>query len=264
MNGGITLWNPRRVVSNDESGATVVKYSFPPAPCPPRYEKATNARPEKLLYVPSLQSLCIRTLADFPEEVHILHPTRLLYKPPQTRQDHDVIRELVHDPASADDETDLSVSFTDRVDPQLWAVLVQVYTHLPIPLRTYVLSLADPHLPLLQQIPWTQHFAMVTIVDLWHCSELTDHTIVRLRELHNLAYLDISNTAITSWGITSLSKTLTRDGQREISDIRHFRGPWMLRILCIRDCARVDDGVFKGLSQFPLLSVIGDSIPKCH
>ena len=103
--------------------------------------------------------------------------------------------------------------------------------------------------------------AMVTVVELPHCGEMTDRTIVRLRELHNLAFLDISDTAVTSWGLRSLAKTLKTDEVCDASDVKRFRGPWMLRILSIRDCSKVDDNVSEGLAKFPLLSAIGELFP---
>lgn len=259
MNESISLWNPRAAVSSDGAGTTIVKYSYPSRVNvqAPYDREETDGR---ILYVPSLQALCVKKLVDFPEQVHHLRPARLLYEPPKTPGAHDLLRELIPSFSYPHGEIDdpESSTFLRVVDPRLWAVLVQVYTGLPESFRTYSLPLADRHLPLLQQIPPTQDFSLVTIIELHACSNLNDETIIRLRSLHSLGALVISNTKVTSWGIKSLAKTIVDNADSHISsDVKHPGGPWRLRILSLRDCKKVDDTVFEGLCKFPLLSIIG-------
>ncbi|KAF7792989.1 hypothetical protein EIP86_004094 [Pleurotus ostreatoroseus] len=190
--------------------------------------------------------------------------TQLLYEPPETPGDRDLLRELIPDyPSSPDKKGHERFTFLETVDPRLWAVLIQVYAGLPETLRTYDLPLADRHLPLLQQIPSTSDFSLVTIVELRACPDLNDQSIIRLRDLHSLGALDISETKVTSWGIKSFAKTMVKNDSYASSDIRHLAGPWKLRILSLHSCKQIDDGVFEGLRRFPLLSVIDLRGTRC-
>ena len=264
MSYRISLWNPKTTSTSYDAGTTVFKYSLPSASAPAPYETlGSDASTERLAYVPSLQSICLKKLAEFPDQVHVLGPTRLHYEPPTSRQHKDILREVIPNYPYPDE---LKPDFPwdallETVDPRLWAVLAQVYTNLPRVLRTYTLPLTDGHLPILQQIPSTPDFALVTVVDLRECRELTDATLPRLRALQSLAALDVSgNTQLSSWGINTFAKTLTTD---ETYPVRRLKGPWQLRVLCLRNCRNIDEKVFEGLCKFPLLSVIGSSVLAC-
>ena len=85
---------------------------------------------------------------------------------------------------------------------------------------------------------------------------LTDDTVVELRELHTLAALDASVTALGSWGVYRLARSLAwSDGEDDEPPQR--RGPWGLRVLYLNNCMNIDNKVFSYLSRFPLLSVVG-------
>lgn len=161
--------------------------------------------------VPSLVSLCIQALIPFPEHVH-----KLFFR---------------LNPRS-------SVSWPE--DPRLWAVLVQVYADLPF--RVYSLALDDIHIPLLQQIPCSVQFSLVTVLE---CNNFTDYSVSQLRHLHTLTALDISGANITSDAVQNLAPTL-----------QPIKGPWHLRILSLRNCRKVNNQVYEHLDAFPLLSVV--------
>lgn len=138
------------------------------------------------------------------------------------------------------------------VDPQLWATLIQLFSHLPPAFRTYSLPLSDPYLPLLQAVNSSVDFTLITVLDLSSRRELTDDTIGALKPLTNLCVLDLSGTRVSTWGLKQLSLCLTHD---EASGT--IFGPWKLRILSMRDCKKVQSDVTPILQKFPLLAVIG-------
>ncbi|PSR76063.1 hypothetical protein PHLCEN_2v8725 [Hermanssonia centrifuga] len=251
MSKNITLWVPRRTTSADE---TILKYSFPHPYVPGPYERSdTNDGP--LSYVPSLQSMCIHRLLEFPDQVHGLGHTRILYEPPASAEGYDILKELI--PTSSREFEGDNNYLLDVVDPRLWAVLVQIFTQLPESFRTYVIPLSDIHIPLLQGIPSTPYFALITVLELSGCKELNDETIVQLRYLHGLGALDLSMTTVSSWGIKILAKTLSKN-----PDLDRLDGPWKLRILSLRNCMNVKDLAVGSLVNFPLLSVVGQSVPR--
>ncbi|KAH9484287.1 hypothetical protein JR316_0003768 [Psilocybe cubensis] len=181
--------------------------------------------------LPTLVELCLRALVPYPDEIAL--PVRLPLRRPR------LLHTLIDDPAA--------------LDPRLWAVLVQIYDGLPGYLAQYRLPLADVHLPLLQTIPSTAHFSLVTVLSLPACAHLTDDTVHRLRFLHTLAALDASSTALTAYALHSLAATLQPDR----------RGPWQLRILSLRNCKCITNDAFPHILRFPLLSVLGKS-PFIH
>ncbi|THH01418.1 hypothetical protein EW026_g1262 [Hermanssonia centrifuga] len=246
MSKNITLWVPRRTTSADE---TILKYSFPHPYVPGPYERS-DTHDGPLSYVPSLQSMCIHRLLEFPDQVHGLGPTRILYEPPATAEGYDILKELI--PTSSREFEGDNNYLLDVVDPRLWAVLVQIFTQLPESFRTYVIPLSDIHIPLLQEIPSTPYFALITVLKLSGCEELNDETIVQLRYLHGLGALDLSMTTVSSWGIKILAKTLSKN-----PDLDRLDGPWKLRILSLRNCMNVKDSAVGSLVNFPLLSVVG-------
>ncbi|KAH9934744.1 uncharacterized protein B0H18DRAFT_902377 [Fomitopsis serialis] len=258
MSKPIRLWRPRQTRTFDEAGITVLKTTLPQASrTSTQYDLATQSR-GKPNHLPSLTYFCFQALLGYPDEIHTLGPLRLTYRPPKTREAHDILRELI--PAYRPDRPlDLT-----RVDPRLWALLVQLYDDIPAQFRVYTLPLADTHVPLLQRIPPTPEFALLTILELPGCQELTDKNIVLLKELHSLCAFDASGTALGTWGIKSLAKTLTISEDEEIEDTSpraHRRGPWGLRILSLRDCINIEDKVFDCLPMFPLLSVVTSGVP---
>ncbi|KAF8077956.1 hypothetical protein FPV67DRAFT_22896 [Lyophyllum atratum] len=124
-------------------------------------------------------------------------------------------------------------------------------TNLPTHLCALTLPLADAHLLLLQRVPFTPRFSLLTILDLPACPHLTDTSIVSLSPLHSLVALDASATSLSSYAIKALAGTLLW-----VDDGPERRGPWPLRILRLRYCTNMDDNVYHHLSRFPLLSVI--------
>ena len=60
----------------------------------PYEREETRRKRERLQYCPSLRSLCIRKLVEFPEQMHVLGPTRLLYQEPKSPHQRDLLKEL--------------------------------------------------------------------------------------------------------------------------------------------------------------------------
>lgn len=142
-----------------------------------------------------------------------------------------------------------------QLDPRLWAVIAQVFDYLPLGLRTYTISLNDEALPLLQRIPNTATFSLMTILELPSCTALTDSSIFQLKDLHSLTAFDASSTQISSYGLLSLTRTLQMNDPLE--EPRRLRGPWALRILRLKHCTKIDDAIYATLPKFPLLSIVG-------
>ncbi len=251
----IVLWTPTATLTSDEACTSIYQYQLPPPPSSIRapYQSQPTAT-SSLSYVPPLQYFCIQALIQWPDQVHALGPARLRYQPPSHRNHFDILQALIptYRPFSPDhDDLDMRL-----VDPRLWAVLAQIYADLPPAFRTYTLPLSDVHLPLLQRIPSSSHFSLITVLSLSRCRQLTDDTVIELRELHTLAALDASVTALGSWGVYRLAKTLSwSDGEDDEAPQR--RGPWRLRVLYLNNCLNIDNKVLSYLSRFPLLSVVG-------
>lgn len=185
---------------------------------------------------PSLVALCLRILARYPDQIHAL-TVRLRLRPSAAVA---LIDDLVPDPAAP--------------DPLLWAVLTQLYAPLPKFLAACALPLYHTHLPLLQSIPPSNLFSLVTLLDLSATQHLTDQTIHQLKFLHLLTALDASTNPISSYGIKSLAATMQlNDGD---DNPRRHRGPYELRILALKNCKAVDNTVYPELDKFPLLSVV--------
>ncbi|OSD01555.1 hypothetical protein PYCCODRAFT_1445560 [Trametes coccinea BRFM310] len=257
----IVLWRPKATLASDDACTTILQYKLPPAPStiPPPYQSPHDSG-VRLLYVPSLTYFCIKALAEYPDEIHALGPARLRYEPPRSRSNFDILAALIptYRPFSRDaDSFDLSL-----VDPRLWAVLVQIYDNLPAAFRQYTLPLSDLHLPLLQSIPSTQYFSLITVLSLRSCRMLTDDNVVELRHIHTLAALDASVTGLGTWGIQRLAKSLAWS-EADAMHPAQRRGPWGLRILYLENCMNIDDNVLYWLVKFPLLSVVGGS-PRNH
>ncbi|EAU88547.2 hypothetical protein CC1G_04253 [Coprinopsis cinerea okayama7 len=181
--------------------------------------QGTYTSPIPPLAVPSLVWFAINGLYEHPDQLHNLLHFRLNFR-----------REQI--------DIDLN-----NLDPRLWATLVQLYDNLPHKLSTYELPLNDIHLPLLQEIPSTPLFSLLTVLNLASCKSLDDRTISELKSLHSLVALDASDTVLTPTGIQSLANTLLL---REIGDEdaqRQHRGPWPLRILNLRNCKKITSDV---------------------
>ncbi|KDR81602.1 hypothetical protein GALMADRAFT_135025 [Galerina marginata CBS 339.88] len=189
--------------------------------------------------VPSLVALCIRALLPFPDQLHQL-PVRLPLRVPSLLDD------LVPDPA--------------LLDPRLWASLVQIFDRLPSSFASHSLPLADIHLPLLQSIPSTVLFSLVTILSLPACVHLTDDTVLQLRFLHALTAFDASSTSLSSYAIKTLAATLQLD---DPDDGSNPRGPWQIRVISLRNCKKLTNDAFPHLVKFPLLSVIDLRGTRC-
>ena len=248
MSKHIILWTPKASLDSDDACTTILKYTLPEKYTPGPYEASTSGNDHATTkYVPSLKTLCINLLLEYPEQVYSLGVARVHYEVPQSPSDYDIIRSLI--PGFSHSDPD--IAFLQTVDPRLWALLIQILSPIPDAFRVYTLPLSDTHLPLLQQIPQTCDFSLVTVVELRRCAHLTDDTIHRLGELQNMCVLDIGQNMITSWGIRALAKTLQAP-----SMCTDRKGPWGLRIIDVRDC-RIDSEVVQHLACFPLLSVVG-------
>jgi hypothetical protein len=246
MSKPIVLWNARarQTATSDEGGLEIIKSVLAPINIPGPYESISTPRPYN--YVPPLVYLCIRKLLHYPDQIHSLGQTRLFYKKTPSLQSFDILHALI--------PTDGTVFSFDlsKLDPRLWAVLIQAYSNIPSQLHVYYIPLSDKHLPLLQRIPSSPDFTIITVLELPGCPEVTDTTIVELKQLHGLCVLDASGTTLSNYGIKSLSGTLVCN-----EDLIDKRGPWRLRIIALRNCRKVDTGVLKHLTSFVLLSIVG-------
>ncbi|KAG6832407.1 hypothetical protein H0H92_002675 [Tricholoma furcatifolium] len=132
--------------------------------------------------IPSLVWICSRVLARYADQLPV-----------------DILRNY---------DSKRSDLLCGALDPPLCATLVQLYDNLPQQLHSLTLPLAHPHIPLLQAIPNTSLFSLITILDLPACPHLTDSSIIHLSALHSLVALDASATALSSYGIKVLAETL--------------------------------------------------------
>lgn len=241
----IHLWSAKPRLTTDDAGIQISVTEFPSLEQEiPLYEtsnrnKDGKTRGTKFKRLPKLQHFCIKALVEYPEEIHVLGNTRL-----QLNADYDVLHSLM--PSWSTSKFSIA-----RVDPRLWAVLAQIYSNLPSILASYPISLSDRHLPLLQFIPPTPDFALVTVLDLRRSKALTDDTIIALKALHNLCVLDAGGTQISADGIRRLALTVTINGDGE------RRGPWTLFVLRLVDCDKMNGTIFRHLAKFPLLTAVG-------
>lgn len=167
----------------------------------------------------SLVSLCIRSLLPFVDQIQDL-PYRLHLR-------STTLDELIPDPA--------------HIDTRLWAVLIQIYDNLPPFLTSHKI---DTHLPLLQSIPSTPSFSLITLLELSSCPHLKDSSIVELRFIHTLTAFDAAQSTLSPYAIKTLAS---------------FTGLWQLRILSLRNCKHMTNDAFPHFAKFPLLSVLGQS-----
>jgi hypothetical protein len=254
MDRRIILWDSRRHTSqaSDEAGTTISHFVHPssvhgPAP----YELETT---EHRVFVPSLACFALQSLFEYPEQLHALGAVRLRYQAPSSSGlSYDVLREVI----PFYDLNDANFCLNE-VDPRLWATLIQLFSDLPDTFRTYHMPLSDKHVPLLQQIPSTPHFSLITILELPGCPELTDYTIAELgKYLRGLCAFDASGTDLSAHGVKILSRTVMWSDHADVS-ARERRGPWTLRILNLQNCTNVDNEIFTCLPKFVLLSIVGE------
>ncbi|KAI9446469.1 hypothetical protein H4582DRAFT_1905933 [Lactarius indigo] len=257
MRQPIILWQNERTLSTDDAGSALQGPTFNPGLTMTKTVDiagpAGSRRPKPLSHIPSLSYFCIKHLLKIPELVYNYGPARP-YRSPEFPGGSDILQTLPHTPQG---NVDLN-----KVDPRLWAVIVQVYSDLPSDLHIYRTALADKYIPSLQLIPTTEHFSLLTVLEIPGCSHLTDDTIVRLAVLHTLCVLDASSTPLTAQGIRRLSRTL-RWGDDGVNTANQRRGPWQLRILSLRNCKQVTDNIYQCLESFILLAVVDLRGTRC-
>ncbi|KAK2466925.1 hypothetical protein APHAL10511_001183 [Amanita phalloides] len=176
--------------------------------------------------VAPLSLLCVELLSRSPHELHrVFGKLRLnwLYSPPAA-----------------------------LTDPCLWASFVQIYNHLPPTFISFSIHLLHLHLPLLQSIPQTPYFSLITLLDLPDCRHVTDAFARHLLHLHSLVALDISRATVSCNAIKHLAQTLTTN----LIAPQPSHGPWPLRILRLHGCKNIDNTIFPYLLKFPLLCVL--------
>ena len=193
----------------------------------------------KVAGVPPLAYFCIRVLIDYPDQVHSLGSHRIRCQP-----------QVLHALSSSTfSNIDTPARCLCKLDPRLWSVITQVYRDLPEGLQDYHIPLGDRHLPLLQAIPSTPSFALITVLNL--AGSVSDETTHALRSLHGLCALDISQTLISHLGIRHFAPAITSDP----SDIRY--GTRGLRILRLYNCPMITNKVISAVSNFQLLAILG-------
>jgi hypothetical protein len=231
--------------TTDDAGTTIIKSAIANTlTCAGPYEDVPLRTPRHS--VPSLAYFCVRRLVDTPEQVHSIGKYRTSCASNRSHSKN-TLRQLTRHRGPWED-LDWST-----IDPRLWAVMAQVFSDLPDALRTYSIALSDKYLPLLQEIPSSSHFSLVTILVLPGCREMGDDTITELRHLPSLCYLDISTTSVSSHGIERLARTLDLgDGTTA-----QRQGPWGLRVIKLVDCDFITKLALPSLTSFPLLSLVG-------
>ena len=225
-----------RLGTDGDTGSTV------PNPIPRGlYESShnTGASTRKAAGVPPLAYFCIRILIDYPDQLHSLGSHRIRCQP-------QVLHAL--SPSTFSD-IDTPACCLCKLDPRLWSVIVQVYSDLPKGLQDYYIPLGDRHLPLLQAIPSTPSFALITVLNLARC--VSDETSHALKSLHGLCALDISQTSISHLGIRHFAPAITNDP----SDVHY--GTRGLRILRLYNCPKITNKVIGAVSNFQLLAILG-------
>ena len=256
----IILWQSERTLSTDDAGVVIISSTSPPKayfqPGPYYDEDSPGTAgnrfqvPEPLRPIPPLSYFCIKCLVQVPELIYYYGPPRP-YRPPSCPSDPDILQALI--PRNQSGYLDLS-----KLDPRLWAIVVQIYSDLPHNLRTYRTALSDKYTPLLQHVPATEHFSLLTVLDLPGCSHLNDDTIVHLKALHTLCVLDASRSSLSAMGIRRLSGSQGWVEEEDAADSSNRRrGPWQLRILRLHTCKRVTNAIYQYLESFMLLAAVG-------
>ncbi|KAF8519911.1 hypothetical protein BU17DRAFT_47354 [Hysterangium stoloniferum] len=241
----IFLKSAKSTQTVDDAGVVITKHVFPTYNEGPYHEdhipyymKAITG----LNYVPSLAYFSIRALWKVIDRINFDGCPRLTY---HAESHTPLLKSLI--PFLGPETRPLDIKY---VDPSLWGTLIQLYVDLPAFFHVYPIPLSDKYLPLLQGIRSTLDFTLITVLNLSACGYLSDDTISQLKPLTNLCVLDMSRTAVSSWGIKMLSMCLVRN------DDERF-GPWGIRIWSMRGCHKIDNKVKEVLGKFPLLSVVG-------
>jgi hypothetical protein len=262
MTRPIVLWQSERTLSTDDAGVLIINSTSPPKayfqPGPYYDEDSPGTTgnclkvPEPLRPIPPLSYFCIKCLVQVPELIYHYGPPRP-YRPPSCLGDPDILQALV--PRTQSGYLDLS-----KLDPRLWAIVVQIYSDLPHNLRIYCTALSDKYTPLLQHVPATEHFSLLTVLELPGCPHLNDDTIVHLKALHTLCVLDASRSSLSAIGIRRLSGCQGWVDEEDAADScnsNRRRGPWQLRILRLHTCKRVTNAIYQYLESFILLTAVG-------
>lgn len=98
MAAPIILWNPKAksCIESDDAGNKIVKTTLaPPIRAKPLYEAFDPGLPKRLCYVPRLTSFCIRALSKYPEQLHQLGQTRLIFQRKKKGGDNEVLRAVL-------------------------------------------------------------------------------------------------------------------------------------------------------------------------
>jgi hypothetical protein len=238
----------KRVASHDEAVKLSIQHPYQRCEIAGPYEDYTY--PQTFHYVPSLQYLCIRALFLYPDQLNSFHEQKLGLKRSEQLYSFDLLKALCPSYGHKD-ELDLST-----VDPRLWATICQLFTRASLAdwPSCYKIPLSDQHMKLLQQVPSSPDFSLITVLELPGCDGLTDENMVVLKDIHSLAALDASNTRLSSHGVRELTMLLRWDNYGA------KQGPWGLRLLRLRSCTSIDDSVYPHFKKFPLLTAVGESI----
>jgi hypothetical protein len=218
---------------------------------PARYDSVPpRLRREDLDFVPPLAYYCVMALRPQTLVVDDAFP-ELIYARNKDQSTPDILKALIPSYNVVDGSVKLSC-----LRPNLWLTLAMLYTStLPASFRVLKLSLENLHVPYFQTIEPLPRFTLITTLDLSYCRQFCDNNISDLKDLHQLAYLDLSGTYISSGGIYQLSRTLrVLNGQ---SEMPRLMGPWKLRVLRLNRCKSIDDKVGPYLSKWPLLCLVG-------
>ena len=268
----IILWRPNSTASSDAAGIEVSdtksapKEYFQTGPYATTHDQRPTAR-SAAAGVPSLQLICLskaRELLVLREDWRgVLTDAMPAWRNHATTYEAVVKSRSIQHLFPGADPDPASVAPLKCVDPLTWALVAQLIPDLPTRFRCYEITLSDIHLPLLQHIPDSKEFCLITVLNLQGCSHLTDDTISNLKDLHGLTALNASNcTGLSTIAIVRLRNALVRDEGDTGGVIR--RGPWRLRILWLRGCRLLNSKIFTELEKFPLLSVVGErSLPQC-
>ena len=163
----------------------------------------------------------------------------------RSRAAHYVRMSTEHQQYSPENQADIIRQYAANHNMEI----VQVYSDLPKGFQNYHIPLGDRHLPLLQSIPSTPSFALITVLSLTR--RVSDETSHALKTLHGLCTLDISQTSISHLGIRHFAPTITS----EPSDAHY--GTRGLRILRLCNCPKITDQVIDAVSNFQLLTILG-------
>ncbi|KAF8844974.1 hypothetical protein BDN67DRAFT_921164 [Paxillus ammoniavirescens] len=257
----IVLWNTTKHTAHiiDDAGVFIKQSLLPPPVRAPQYRVH---QPTFTGVVPPLAYFCIKALSPFPEQLHTLAHLQFSYRDDLARALFPLRSQLDEDIQQSTQCSGAPNFDTTALDPRLWATFAQIIHPLPEQLHDLDLPLANIHLPLLQQIPNTPIFSLVTLLSLPNCNHVCDDTISELRRLNSLVALDLRGTNITPYALTVLARGLSWTSDDD-SASRRRTGLWGLRILRLHSCTRIDNKAISVLQKFPLLSVVDLRFTQC-